>query len=225
MGLLYRCCCSCKSEATTNITLALFGIDNAGKTTAFNTLRGDTHSIIAPTVGFDTGSFLHKRTTSITLFDVGGGPKIRDIWQHYYPEIHGVLFFIDGSDPDRLNEAKQVLMNSLGDKHLAHKPLLILVNKQDVDSALSAEEVASKLELNLFNSDFSILPSIALPTTQGYPHQELLFAVDWIVERVLNNFDELELRIENEKEEYLAEQRLKRAEKRKKIEQELNNDN
>ena len=41
---------------------------------------------ITPTVGFLNSSFSLYRF-SVTVFDVGGGAKIRSIWKNYYAEV------------------------------------------------------------------------------------------------------------------------------------------
>ena len=41
---------------------------------------------IVPTIGFQNSSFsLYK--FQVTLFDVGGGPRIRSIWKIYYADV------------------------------------------------------------------------------------------------------------------------------------------
>ena len=43
------------------------------------------------------------------MWDVGGGYKIKYLWKHYVTGAHMVLFIIDLSDENRLNEAISVL--------------------------------------------------------------------------------------------------------------------
>ncbi len=89
------------------ITIGTFGLDNAGKTTVLKVLKegkspakslspmtdyrslvgvSDSLDGIAPTVGFATVSFQSRRF-NITLFDLGGGTRIRDIWKNYFAEV------------------------------------------------------------------------------------------------------------------------------------------
>ncbi len=85
------------------ITIGTFGLDNAGKTTVLKVLKegkspspmtdyrslvgvSDSLDGIAPTVGFATVSFQSRRF-NITLFDLGGGSRIRDIWKNYFAEV------------------------------------------------------------------------------------------------------------------------------------------
>lgn len=46
---------------------------------------------VAPTAGFNTETMKEQNVT-VTLFDVGGGPRIRGIWPRYYSEVFGIIF-------------------------------------------------------------------------------------------------------------------------------------
>lgn len=78
------------------------------------------------------------------MFDVGGGPRIRGIWQHYYSEIHAVVFVVDITQRSRVAEAKEVLHATLKHQYVSKKPLLILANKQDSKE----EDIMTLLQLH-----------------------------------------------------------------------------
>lgn len=81
------------------------GLDNAGKTTAVKELAGESVDEVVPTNGFSVFSmqrFKHK----IRIYDLGGGPGIRGIWQRYFVDVHGVIFVVDASDFVRFNEVR-----------------------------------------------------------------------------------------------------------------------
>lgn len=46
---------------------------------------------------------------SFTVWDVGGQYKIRPLWRHYYQNSDGLLFVIDSTDSDRVNESAEEL--------------------------------------------------------------------------------------------------------------------
>ena len=79
---------------------------------------------VAPTVGFSSADFKLNKF-DITLYDLGGGKKIRGIWKNYYAEIYGVIYVLDSSDSDRLEEAKQTLWDLLEQPRMKGKPLLV----------------------------------------------------------------------------------------------------
>ena len=46
--------------------------------------------------------------------DLGGGAKIRKIWDSYYAEVHGVVYVVDAADAERLElELKTTLEKNL----------------------------------------------------------------------------------------------------------------
>ena len=49
---------------------------------------------------------IEKRRSKFNFMDLGGQVVLRKIWEKYYTQCNGVIFVIDGSDEDRLNEAK-----------------------------------------------------------------------------------------------------------------------
>ena len=82
---------------------------------------------------------------------------MRDAWaaaapviaRRYRPrlQVHGIVVVVDSADPARLEEARDVLAQSLSDKAAAGKPVLLLANKQDQEGAASPTEVAARLNL------------------------------------------------------------------------------
>ena len=79
---------------------------------------------VAPTIGFSTVEFLFEKH-DITMFDLGGGKRIRDIWKNYLSEIYGLVFVVDSTDPDRMEECRQVLGSLLEDPKTSGKPVLL----------------------------------------------------------------------------------------------------
>lgn len=111
------------------LTLVLIGLDNAGKTTLLHTIMGEVPEYVTPTTGFNKETFKESPFT-IEVFDLGGGNRIRNIWGKYLAEVHGAVFVVDSSDAERFAEAKEVLLETLGNPFLSSKPILIMANKQ-----------------------------------------------------------------------------------------------
>ncbi len=65
------------------------------------------------------------RRCDVTMLDVGGGSKIRGIWENYYAEVHGIVFVIDASDAQRIGEARDVLEEVVKDARMGGKPVLL----------------------------------------------------------------------------------------------------
>ncbi|KAK8373041.1 hypothetical protein O3P69_018949, partial [Scylla paramamosain] len=105
------------------VTLLLVGLDSAGKTTAAKGIVGDPVEDVAPTVGF-APEYLEYRGCEVTIYDLGGGAKIRPVWAKYFSEVHGVIFVVDSTAGGRLEECREVLTSLLADPKIAGKPVL-----------------------------------------------------------------------------------------------------
>ena len=84
----------------------------------------DSLDTVAPTVGFSTVDFAFEKN-DITLFDLGGGKRIRDIWKNYFSEVYGLIYVVDSTDPERMEECRQVLVNLLEHPKVSGKPILL----------------------------------------------------------------------------------------------------
>lgn len=122
-----------------------------------------------PTVGFNRFDLKLKKL-KITVYDLGGDVRIRDIWSNYYAEvslvlglfigricykvrvislqIYGVIYVINATDPRRLDENKSLLLNMIKNENMQGKPILLLLNKQDKPGAVDEVDVAERLDLS-----------------------------------------------------------------------------
>ncbi len=62
--------------------------------------------------------------------------------------MYGIIFVVDASSADRLEEAREGLQAVMRDERVAGKPLLVFANKQDRDGALGESEIKSGLEMD-----------------------------------------------------------------------------
>jgi ADP-ribosylation factor-like protein 13B len=135
-----------------HLTIVLLGIDNAGKSTVLARLKNgeltllffkppvhklsrvwlDPGSPTTATIGFSTATVQFnpdnaKQKYALTIYDVGGGPKIRGIWKNYVAEVHGVVWVVDSCDSMvRLKESAAELHKIYAeDERLQGKPLLM----------------------------------------------------------------------------------------------------
>ena len=80
-----------------------------------------------------------------------GTERLRDLRVHYYENIEGMVFVIDGSDPDSFPIAAETLRSVLLHNDMRGVPMLVLVNKNDVPSCVSLRTVREELELQAVN--------------------------------------------------------------------------
>jgi signal recognition particle receptor subunit beta len=59
-----------------------------------------------------------------------------------------MVFVVDSSDEERLNECVEELNALMGEEALAKVPLLVYANKQDLQFAVEAEEILNALKLS-----------------------------------------------------------------------------
>nr|KAF6470734.1 ADP ribosylation factor related protein 1 [Molossus molossus] len=59
----------------------------------------------------------------------------------YYAECHGVIYVIDSTDEGRLPESKRAFEKMVTSEALDGVPILVLANKQDVETCLSIPDI------------------------------------------------------------------------------------
>ncbi|OUC45982.1 hypothetical protein D917_08084 [Trichinella nativa] len=110
---------------------------------------GESNGISMPTIGFSK-CVIQMRNYTVTFYDLGGSSGIRDIWKNYYAEIHGLIFVIDGSDWTRTEENRFVLGEVLNHEWIHGKPLLVIINKHDLNPDVNELILAEQLQLRRF---------------------------------------------------------------------------
>ena len=102
---------------------------------------------IVPTVGFNVEEF-QKSGLYFTIFDMSGQGRYRNLWEHYYKDVGGIIFCIDSTDALRMCVAKDELEQMLQHQDLRSVPLLFFANKMDLPTAKQPVECVSLLELD-----------------------------------------------------------------------------
>ncbi|KAJ8598945.1 hypothetical protein CTAYLR_009641 [Chrysophaeum taylorii] len=154
--------------------LLMLGLDAAGKTTILYKLKlGELVSTI-PTIGFNVESLTYKNT-ELTVWDVGGQDKIRQLWRHYFTGTNGLIFVVDSNDRARLDEARIELHKLLQQVELRDACLLVYANKQDLPNAVPATDLAAKLDLTSLRTHQWYVQACAATTGDG-----LYEGLDWM---------------------------------------------
>ena len=142
--------------------LLFLGLDASGRTsTLYKLILGETVTTI-PTIGFNVETYVYNKH-SMTIWDVGGCDKIRPLWRHYFQNTQAIVFFVDSTDRERIEESEWSLGLLLTEDELRDIPLLVFANKQDLPDAMTAEEVTEKLKLGqIRDHPWYIQPSSAI---------------------------------------------------------------
>eukprot|EP01106_Pelomyxa_sp_JSP_P000320 TRINITY_DN1048_c0_g2_i1.p1 TRINITY_DN1048_c0_g2~~TRINITY_DN1048_c0_g2_i1.p1 ORF type:complete len:201 (+),score=63.70 TRINITY_DN1048_c0_g2_i1:46-648(+) len=156
----------------------MLGLDSAGKTTILYKLKLGQNVSTIPTVGFNVETVTYKKV-KFNVWDVGGQDKIRPLWRHYFAGTQALIFVIDSSDRDRIDEARVELLRIISDREMKDAVLLVFANKNDLPKAMNADEVTEKLGLHkLRDRNWKVQTSCAI-TGDG-----LLDGLTWLSAQV-----------------------------------------
>ena len=126
-------------------TLLLLGLDNAGKTTLLHRLRTGHVQHFPPTDRpYQSDKFSFQGLT-FQAWDVGGHETVRHIWGDYVCECSAVLFLVDATDINRMEEAGFELDALIGEHIVADIPIALLFNKCDLPNAISSKDICQRL--------------------------------------------------------------------------------
>lgn len=160
--------------------ILILGLDAAGKTTLLYQLKlGETVTTI-PTIGFNVETIQHNRV-NFTAWDVGGQSAIRPLWRHYVQNTDAVVYVVDATDVERLDEAKEMLETLFAFGELRNAKLLVFANKQDLPSALSPVEVRTRLGVDNVTRNLIFVQGCVAVTGEG-----LYEGLDWLSGAILN---------------------------------------
>ncbi|WKX88740.1 hypothetical protein Q1695_008398 [Nippostrongylus brasiliensis] len=143
MGL---CCCTQKPpKHRREVKIGCFGVDGAGKTTVLKMIKGEDPRGVLSTNGFSMIDMEYSDEFTIKIYDLGGHERIRDIWINYYAEVHGIMYVVDISDEERLEENYETIRKLQLHKGTSRKPFLVVLNKKkpteldDFDFSINAD--------------------------------------------------------------------------------------
>ncbi|KAF9962560.1 ADP-ribosylation factor-like protein 8B [Modicella reniformis] len=131
----------------TEMELTLVGLQNSGKTTLVNVIAlGQFSEDMIPTVGFNMRK-VTKGSVTMKLWDIGGQPRFRSMWERYCRGVNAIVFVVDAADHEKMDAARTELRNLLDKPQLTDIPVLVLGNKNDLPGALTVEELIDAMNL------------------------------------------------------------------------------
>lgn len=129
------------------LELSVVGLQNAGKSTLLTSLAtGEFDEDSIPTIGFNHRE-IRKGKVALKMWDLGGQQKFRESWEKYCKNSDCIIFVIDSADIGNMETAKNELHALLSYPSLVGIPLLVLGNKNDLDGALTEEELIEEMNL------------------------------------------------------------------------------
>jgi small GTP-binding protein len=115
------------------------------------------------------------KNISFTVWDVGGQDKIRPLWKQFYKNAKVLVFVVDSSDRERVDEARDELHRMLQEDELRDAVLLIFANKQDLPNAMDASYIKEKFKLESLENRIWYIQTTCATRGDGF-HEGL----DWL---------------------------------------------
>lgn len=135
-----------------SLHIVVIGLDSAGKTSLLYRLKLKEFVKTIPTKGFNTEKIKvavgPSRAINFQVWDVGGQEKLRPLWKSYTRRTDGIVFVVDSTELERMEEARVELHKITRTSENQGVPVLILANKQDQELALTVTEVEKMLSIH-----------------------------------------------------------------------------
>ncbi|CAF3692529.1 unnamed protein product [Rotaria socialis] len=198
-----------QKEDKKDITIGVFGLDDAGKTSTVKAIEGNPTDDVQPTMGSNSkmvpfpineknAADKKNKNQRVRMIDVSGEKKFRqNSWPQFYDEIHGLIFVFDASERNRLRENQETLEDLLENVKLKDKPILILANKQDQRGAISNEnDLRRRLNIEKLKAKHKIELCTALPQyDERSADESIRKGFSWLIRTIDENYTQLNLRI------------------------------
>ena len=159
------------------LEMCLVGLENSGKTTLLNVLSVGHPIETFPTVGLNV-KLVKKEGVALKVWDLGGQERFRSEWGRYTQGCDCIIYCVDAHDFQRVDLARKELHKLLEDRSLHSLPLLVCLNKIDLEPHMSKEECIRDMHLSsVTENPWLVIPISALKQTN------IQDVVDWLVKR------------------------------------------
>lgn len=190
--------CGGGGSAPREATVGVFGLDGSGKSTLVSGLKNEARpdDVTLPGTCFKPHEFKLKRCT-LKAFDIGG--HVRPIWKSYYPNVHGVVFVVDGACRERSAEVKATWDEMTAHEYVQGKPILVVANKQDLEGAMTADELCELLGIGGGDGALAIRAVTCCATQDKMLKKtQMGEGMRWLLGSINLDMDELNKRVEKE---------------------------
>ena len=161
--------------------ILMFGLDGAGKTSILYQLKLSKFINTSQTIGFNYETIKYKGLF-LEIWDIGGNNIFFDdkckctvLCKHYFQNTDGLIFVVDSNDRDRIEDAAEELKKMLAEEELKDCAVLVMANKQDLNGALSPNDVTDKMGMGQLKGRSWLVQGTSATTGQG-----LKEGLDWM---------------------------------------------
>lgn len=163
------------------IRMLVLGLDNSGKTTIITRLMGQDTGQVFPTIGFQIHT-LAWGEYNISAWDVGGQTTLRGFWSNYFDKLDVIVWVIDSSSIERLEELYQELREKvILQDQLVGTYFCVMINKIDLVGEEQRDEIRYAVEQRL--GLLRELPSekYTIQMVSGVSGEGLEAVMEWVV--------------------------------------------
>ena len=158
------------------IELCILGLENAGKTTLLNILSMGHALETRPTIGLNV-KMIKKEGVVMKVWDLGGNERFRKEWPRYTKGCDCIIYCIDGNAADRLPDARRELHRLLESESLHGIPILICLNKADLEPHIDKQTAIEELNLDYITENKWLVVSIS-----ALKRTNIEAVVEWMVD-------------------------------------------
>lgn len=164
-----------------DVNIIMIGLDNAGKTTIMYKLKLNETIETVPTISFNHEVVKYKNI-EFKIWDLAGQDNFRKYWKSYYQGTKAIIYVVDSSDKDRIQQSKIEFDNVINEDSLKGVPIAVFANKSDIKDSMTPNEISEVLQLNsIKDRSFSIFKTSA---TKEFGIKE---GMNWIVDIINQN--------------------------------------
>jgi len=156
------------------------GIQNVGKTTILYRMALNELVVTSPTIGANVEE-IHHENVKFQAFDLGGQENMRSVWDAYYNGVDGILYVVDSSDQDNIEESRKEFHKLLCKEELQNSVILVFANKQDLEEALKIPDIIKKYEFDKIKDRVWHIQPCSAKSGEG-----LAEGLHWLSEQVIS---------------------------------------
>ncbi|UJR33326.1 hypothetical protein I4U23_020776 [Adineta vaga] len=147
--------------------ILMLGLDGAGKTTILYKVKLNETVQTIPTIGFNVETVTPAPGVTFTVWDIAGQYRIRALYRNYFENSEGLLFVVDASDRERIEEARDELFNIITYESMSSVPFVVIANKSDLSMAIPITELIQQLNLHSISRQRWYIQSACAITGDG----------------------------------------------------------
>ena len=174
------------SKSRNNFKIIILGIQNAGKTTILYQLSLGQLVKTTPTIGSNVEELTYNNV-KFQAWDLGGQESTRSVWDVYYMNTDAVVYVIDSSDDEYLEESKSQFHKLIAHPTLKNATILIFANKQDLQGAKDMNKLIQEYEFFKIKEHIWHIQACSALKGEG-----LVTGIKWLSEQLVyrgkNNF-------------------------------------